>query len=220
MIVIVIVLSLAIVIVLSLAIVITRNHNSTHTQICIVILVIIQVISVASRSTSTSTSDSKHTSNSTGNRSSNIIGTNGRHLSRSRHTRSRSVSPCKAGSSNDGTPSDLVGARLKLEKQWADLHKATKIATKAYDQAELVEPQTGRFSSLLDQLRTALQEADIQKEDLAYVLKYRVSKDGAELSIPLAVTMTKASVAAFQSLVDSNKAMRACMPKKVHEPEE
>lgn len=111
----------------------------------------------------------------------------------------------------------LREAQAKLDKQWADLNKAIKMATKLYDSAEILPAQSGKFPSLLESLRSALKEASIHISDVDYIVKFKCSKDGADFSLPLVRTVTATSVSTLQNLIDSCKALRACMPKKAVE---
>lgn len=101
-----------------------------------------------------------------------------------------------------------------MNKQWCDLKKGIKAASRLHEQASEVEEPSSRFVTALEQLAESLQENQIHLDDLGYLLKFRKTKEGVAINVAVARTTTKTSVAVLQSMIDSAKSLRALMPKK------
>lgn len=101
----------------------------------------------------------------------------------------------------------------KLSEAVVGLEKSNKVAEKVFYLASRVSDTSSLFQTTQEQLKTSMELADRTAADLAFLSKYKKTRDGAKLTIEVAQEMLAAAAGCLQSLLDGTKTMKALLPR-------
>ena len=100
-----------------------------------------------------------------------------------------------------------------LNKIYCDMTKASKGATKIYQNAQTLKSLSERQKQAYESMGDALMDVETTVSDLGSLLKFRKTKNGSPLSVGIAKEMQHTAVRCLQALLEDSKTIKALFPK-------
>ena len=103
-------------------------------------------------------------------------------------------------------------AKEKLDKAFLDMQKASKLTSKVLSDADLIEMKSSRLVSTSAELSSLHETLESVMADLSFLLKFKKTKDGQQMTPQVAQSVLKMCAKVLQDVLDVTKQTKSLLP--------